>query len=581
MADDQRMIVLVSPAVALSERPRLFSALGQAFPVRFAGWTAAYPGARQDGAGLIAIGPDGALPLLDQLPPDVPTLAVAGMPAVPAPAETFTLRSVPAVDQRVQGITLTDRFSAPPFEDIADGSDDDILAASESGAVWTVTHGAAPIHRLRSTLPELESEEALYALLSKRQLTAVALVQFLRELSSPRDWRPAPLRAAFLFDDPNLRWRSYGFIDYGRLVRHADEHGYHAAMAMIPLDAGRPHPPTVDLFRRRADRLSLIVHGNDHTKGELLATGDDETARTIAAQALRRIHRFEQRCGLTVDRVMAPPHGLCSEPMTRALGAVGFDALTAIHPLPWTETPPADPLLAGWRPADFVAGCAVVPRIPLGSTAADIGLRAFLDHPLIVYGHHEDVADGLDALAQTAAMINRLGDVRWTSVGDIVTSNAEQRGTAGRVSVRPFARRVRLPIAAEFSVLTVEPPQDSVDDVPFSGFSIPGALVSAPVGGRLAFGREIALHPGRSGQLEIQLHGATDVEPALVPPPAWRPWPKLRRMVTEIRDRAAAHTGGGAKTAGSHTVAGGSHTVAGGSHTVAGGSHTVAGGPVT
>ena len=52
---------------------------------------------------------------------------------------------------------------------------------------------------------------------------------------------------------------------------------------------------------------------------------------------------------------MMPPHGLCSEPMARALGDVGFDALCAIHPLPWTEQPPADPPLAGWRPASSSA----------------------------------------------------------------------------------------------------------------------------------------------------------------------------------------------------------------------------------
>ena len=122
------------------------------------------------------------------------------------------------------------------------------------------------VHRLRSALPELANDEVLYTLLSKHQLTAIALVQFLRGPSSPTGWHPAPLRAAFLFDDPNLRWRSYGFIDYRSLLAHADEHGYHASMAMIPLDAGRPHPATAAMFRRRADRLSLIVHGNDHTK---------------------------------------------------------------------------------------------------------------------------------------------------------------------------------------------------------------------------------------------------------------------------------------------------------------------------
>ena len=543
MVEDARTTVFVSPAGALFERPRLFGALAEAFPVRFEAWV---PG-RRDGAGLIAVGPAGALPALAELPDDLPTLAVAGSPAVALPPRAFTLESVAGVDSRVRGLTLTEQFFAPPLDDVATGGQD-VLAMSDSQPVWTMSRRPTPLHRVRSALPELGPDEVLYALLSKRQLTAVALVQFLRELSAQVGWEAAPLRAAFLFDDPNLRWRSYGYIDYTRLVRHADEHGYHAAMAMIPLDAGRPHMPTVDLFRRRADRLSLIVHGNDHTKGELLATDDDATAQTIAAQAMRRIQRFEQRAGLRVDRVMAPPHGLCSQPMTRALGAVGFDALTAIHPLPWTETPPADPLLAGWRAADFVAGCPVVPRIPLGSSAADIGLRAFLDHPLVVYGHHEDVAGGLDALAETAAIVNRLGDVRWTSVGEIVTSNAERRRSGERLGVRPFARRVIIP-EPDASVVVVHAPQDSIDAGALSGFVVRDLTDPSGPARVAAFGDVVALAPGANRRLEITLHGTADVEPGLVPPPAWRPWPKLRRAVTEIRDRAIAQTGSGARSA--------------------------------
>jgi hypothetical protein len=544
MSSDTRTTVCVTPAEAWSERPRLFSALAEAFPVRFEPWT---PG-RIDVAGLIVIDGPRALPSAAELSEALPTLAVADPSFVSAAPCPFTLQSGPGVDRRVHGLTLTDRFATvvagedPVVVGPVSGGDQ-VLATSDGQPVWTLSRRPAPLHRLRSALPELEADEVLYALLSKRQLTAVALVQFLRELTASHGWQPAPLRAAFLFDDPNLRWRSYGYIDYKRLVRHADEHGYHAAMAMIPLDAGRPHMPTVDLFRRRADRLSLIVHGNDHTKGELLATGDDATAQTIAGQAVRRIRRFEQRAGLGVDRVMAPPHGLCSQPTTRALGAMGFDALTAIHPLPWTETPPADPVLAGWRAAEFVAGCPVVPRIPLGSSAADIGLRAFLDHPLIVYGHHEDVAGGLEGLAETAAIINGLGDVAWTSVGQIVTSNAERRRSGDQLTLRPFARRVIAPVGPDVSALVVPRPQDSIDASALCGYMVRDlAHPSAPTRSA-AFGEGVPLTPEAEHRLEITLHGPADTEPRLVPPPAWRPWPKLRRVVTEMRDRVVAQTG--------------------------------------
>ena len=155
-------------------------------------------------------------------------------------AERFTLGSADGVDRRVHGVTLSDRFAAAPFEA---GEGEEVLAVAGSVPVWTLSRGPGAVHRLRSTLPELDSGEVLYALLSRHQLTAVALIQFLRGLCSAEDWTPTPLRAAFLFDDPNLRWRSYGFIDYARLAAHADEHGYHAAMAMIPLDAGHPIEP--------------------------------------------------------------------------------------------------------------------------------------------------------------------------------------------------------------------------------------------------------------------------------------------------------------------------------------------------
>jgi hypothetical protein len=531
-ASSDRRLVLVSPRTAVAERPRLFAALEAAFQVRFAPWSSEHV----DAAGVITIGSEGARTLNeDPSRRRLPTLAIAGGSAASGAASRFTVRAVPGVDRRLHGIELADRLMTAPTNE--DQTPEDVLAVSGSQPVWLASRAAVPAHRVHSTLPELAPGEVLYRLLGERQLTTIALVQFLRSVTSPREWRSPPLRAAFLFDDPNLRWRSYGFIDYARLVEHADEHGYHAAMAMIPLDAGRPHPPTVSLFRRRTDRLSLVVHGNDHTKHELLAAQDDAAALTLGAQALRRIARFERRCGLRVDRVMTPPHGLCSPQMARALGSLGFDALSAIHPLPWTEKPTTGPLLAGWRPADFVAGCPIVPRIPLGSTSADIALRAFLDHPLIVYGHHEDVADGLDALAHTAATINRLGDVSWMSIGEIAATNSQLSVRGGRAIVRPFARRIRLGIDPTWSSMTIQAPEDSVDGGALTGFSLTPVGLERRARSRLMFGEAVSLESMPAVEAEIVLHGASDLEPDQVPAPAWRPWPKLRRVATELRDR--------------------------------------------
>ena len=512
----RKFVVAVRPATALSARPRLFEALAQAFPVSFHDGSPVQP---PTDATIAFVGEQGALPLTGD-GDGGPTFEVQGDPSRAEDREAVRLGDTEAVDRRVRGISLHDRLVGTPLPE-----GDEVLALAASGPAWTVTRDATPVHRVRSVLPELAHDEVLYALLSRRPIASVALVHFLRELCRPAGWRPPPLRATFLFDDPNLRWRSYGFIDFRRLLEHAGRHGYHAAMATIPIDAGRPYRPAAELFARNPDRLSLVFHGNDHVKRELLNTREHASALALAAQAVRRVARFERRAGVHVDRIMTPPHGLCSEQVARALGAVGFDALFAIHPLPWTEQPPTDPLLAGWRPAEFVAGCAVIARVPLSSARADIAMRAFLDHPLVIYGHHEDVAGGLEPLAEMASLVNGLGPVEWTSVGTIARGNYVAHLDGDRLSVRPYSRRILVP--EEARELVVVAPQDVIAGDVHDGWT-------DAAGAQHRFGEPVELGSGHT----VRLHAAGDVDPERVAPPAWRPWPKLRRSVTELRDRA-------------------------------------------
>ena len=62
--------------------------------------------------------------------------------------------------------------------------------------------------------------------------------------------------------------------------------------------------------------------------------------------------------------------------------------------------------------------------------------------------------------------------MRWSSVGDIVTSNVEQRADSARLRLRPFSRRLVLAIGAEVSSVSVEPPPDSLHDGSLTGFSL-------------------------------------------------------------------------------------------------------------
>jgi hypothetical protein len=493
MARESRITIAVSPPAALALRPRLFASLSEAFPVTFT----AEPGDPR-AEGQIVFAPDVAQAAVPATP--LPTFVVASEGGEGA-REPIELTQSQAIDGRLRGLTLHDRPAGRPLEPVGEA-----LATAAGQVVWARDAG---VDRVRSVLPELADGQVLYALLSQRAIAAVALIEFLRACIGDRRWRPPDLRASFVFDDPNLRWRTYGHIDYRDLVAHADAHGYHAVMAMIPLDASFPHRPTVALFAERSDRLSLVFHGNDHLRAELLEPTDEDAALAMAAQAIRRVTRFERRYGLAVDRIMMPPHGRCSRTMARALGAVGFDALCAIHPAPWTEERPASPPLVAWNPSEFVDGCAVIPRDALSSTDADLGLRAYLDHPVVVYGHHEDVAGGLDCLADAARRINGLGEFRWTSVGEIALTNFLHRTVDGQVRVRAYSRRIRFDVPEGAEEVVVEAPGDALG---LAGWSV-GA---GPV---LPFDRPHALPVGA---------------------PSLGAWPRVRRAATELRDRAAA-----------------------------------------
>jgi hypothetical protein len=525
MSTVPRALIDVYPDSALAARPRLFAALGKAMSVSFR----AYSQGGADASGLIVLSPG---PGLDWDPSlrrgAAPVLIVGGDAAAAGAREEIRLATAAELDPTLRGIALHDQPVGQNHEPQSQVEGEVILASGVSGPVWTASGAPAPVHRVRSVLAELDADHVLWSLLSRRAIAAVAVVHFLR-LATGQDTSRPVLRATFMFDDPNLRWRSYGFLQYQRLVDHADEHGYHAAMAMVPLDAGRPHSTTASLFAHRRDRLSVLYHGNDHVHQELWAVSDPEEALSVAAQARRRIAGFERRSGVRVDRVMTPPHGLCSREMAVALTSVGFEAICAEHPLPWTGELPADRLLAAWTPADFVDGSVVIPRMPLESSDASIALRAFLRQPLVIYGHHGDLAGGLDRLAEVAGFVNRMGDVRWMPMADIALTNVDVAVDGSHATVRSYARLARVELAPEVETVSVQAPVDLITHDAFAGWA-------ARMGPVVSFGRPTAAPAG--GRLEVALHGRTGVDPESVAPPPCRPWPRLRRGAAEARDRA-------------------------------------------
>jgi hypothetical protein len=191
--------------------------------------------------------------------------------------------------------------------------------------------------------------------------------------------------------------------------------------------------------------------------------------------------------------------------------------------------------LTGWGPADVTAGgLPVLLRHPFAPRKPhELALRAFLGQPLIVYGHHGDLADGLEGFEQAVAEVDDLGPTRWCSLAEMAATSFETRRDGALLRVRMLSRRVRveLPegverVAVELADGHAEPAEERVVAT-VDGVEHP-AVTAADA--------SLAVAPGAA--LELELRHAKAVHPYAVGAPRIRPLAIARRMAGETRDRS-------------------------------------------
>ncbi len=412
------------------------------------------------------------------------------------------------------------------------------LACKAESPIWaTQGHRDCHHHYFTLTIPELNSDEPIFHQFHGNQFLALLpLLIFLRQLTNESRWDPPPLQACFMFDDPNLHWSTYGFINYLEMARHADLHNYHASFATIPFDAWFVQKLTAEMFQKHHARISLLMHGNDHIAEELGRTMAYKERLRMLKQALIRIEKLEKRANVSVARVMAPPHGACSEETLKEMALMGYEAACVSRGslahynrhANWVRT-------LGMRPADNILGLPVFPRFRISMDCQNaILVAALLHQPIIPVGHHQDVAENMDLLAHLSHFINSLGEVQWTNMTSISRSHYSKLIDKDILHLKMHSKIVDLLIPEGINHILVERPwlvEGAMEPLLIKTTSELKNLVP------IEFKEPIAVHPGQ----QIQI-----ISSQISQPPGdydslykFTPWSGIRRLITEARDRLA------------------------------------------
>jgi hypothetical protein len=270
------------------------------------------------------------------------------------------------------------------------------------------------------------------------------LLVFARATCREYRWHGGPPAARLIIDDAPLR-RRYGRLDFAQLFESLRRHDYAASMAYIPWNHFRTTQRTAAFFRAGADRLSLCIHGCDHTNNEY-GRHDIRHLLSQSHRAIRRLRRHEARTGLTFEPVMVFPQNRFSPPALSALRNSGYAAAINSTRFPATTDAPRLTLRDTLRPAiTAFGGCPLFLRHD-SWPVFPFFLDLFLGRPAFILEHHEFFRDGFPALE---ALVRRLKEAEpalsWNSLRETVENTCWKRAvTDTRWEVEFFGDRYSL-----------------------------------------------------------------------------------------------------------------------------------------
>jgi hypothetical protein len=269
---------------------------------------------------------------------------------------------------------------------------------------------------------ELEFEQALDEY--------IPAIIFLRWAFGEQCWRSPQIGADLIIDDPLLT-KTYGGINFPKLLQLTQEVGAHITVAFIPWNHWRTRPRVLPSFRQYGPSFSICAHGCDHTKNEFHASDYDELLRR-SFLAADRMDRHHERTGMAWDRLMVCPREDYTLPALQALADCGeYLGVVNMGCVPRNLTAKmlrgSDLLLPV---QDAFCGVPIFKRYNF-SDVPGFAMASFLGKPAILTEHHDFFWDRNRDLKSHFSSLQAVNPtVRWSGLAELARQTYQLRRIA-------------------------------------------------------------------------------------------------------------------------------------------------------
>jgi hypothetical protein len=414
-----------------------------------------------------------------------------------------------------------------------------IIAVPEGHLFARTTVGKVPLFLDASeSIVDIHQQAAVYFDVKKCFAGAVPLVMFLRYAFREICVAPARTNACVIIDGPLLQQR-YGFLNFRELLQLMEKQNFATSIAFIPWNWRRSHRGTVSDFQANQQKLSICIHGCDHSGAEF-ATRAPGLLNGLLKTANSRMEGLRAKTGLTHDRVMVFPQGSFSPEAVTALKSNGFVAAVNTEIAPAGNTANETTIADLWSVAILRYGqFPIYTRRYMLHGIENFAFDGLLGKPCFLVGRHELLRDHGKALSDFIARLSALHwNLSWRTVGDAVIRSYRMQRRDGMIRLKMFAERTifenRETTLLQITVVKDEPGIKMIKNVTCNGENVNYCFS----GGCLQFVIQVA--PESVADIHCNYHEVVAPLVAGAKPVVGRAKVAARRYLSEFRDNYLA-----------------------------------------